>query len=386
VTGATGFLGGALARQLIAAGHHVVALVRSPHKADALRAIGDGTDPGFGAALSDSTGPGPGPGRGPGGSPRLTIVQGDITDRASVRLAMAGAAPGPAPPADAATSASATSASAASVAASDTTIVDGVFHCAAWYKIGEADAAAAERTNVDGTRNVLEIMRELRVRKGVYTSTLAIFSDTHGEEKDESYVYDGPFLSVYERTKWRAHYEVALPLIRDGLPLVITQPGAIYGPDDTSGLRGFFRQYLQSQLLAVPAKTGFSWGYIDDVAHGHVLAMEQGRAGETYIVAGPSHTMAEALQFAEQITGIKAPGLRPSPTVMKAAAAVMRLVGGVAPLPKALAAETLRTLAGVTYFGSPDKARRELGYAPRPLIEGLRKTLEWETRLLQQHA
>ncbi len=216
LTGATGFLGGALARQLAAAGHQVTALVRDPAKAEAHLPAG------------------------------ITFVKGDITDKESMRAPMTGA--------------------------------DGVFHCAAWYKVGAsaAETATAERTNVGGTRNVLELMRELRIPKGVYTSTVAVFSDTDGREPDESYYHAGPFLSEYDRTKWRAHYEVAVPMAREGLPLVILQPGVIYGPGDTSGVRAAFVQYLQGKLAGIPAKTAFSWAHVDDVAQVHMVAMDRG--------------------------------------------------------------------------------------------------------------
>jgi len=320
LTGATGFLGGALARQLVAAGHQVTALVRTPAKADALRRLG------------------------------VTLATGDITDKASLRAPMTGA--------------------------------DGVFHCAAWYKVGE-DGAQAEAINVGGTRHVLEAMRDLRIPKGVYTSTVAVFSDTDGREVDESYFHSGPFLSEYDRTKWRAHYEVAGRLIRDeGLPLVIVQPGVIYGPGDTSGIRSAFVQYLQGKLAAIPAKTAFSWAHVEDVARGHVLAMERGRPGESYILAGPSHTMVEAFQIAHAITGIAPPSFHPPPGFMKAASVLMGAVHTIVPLTGQLSPESLRVLAGVTYLGSNAKARRELGYAPRPLAEGLRETLTHEMRLL----
>jgi nucleoside-diphosphate-sugar epimerase len=323
VTGATGFLGGELARQLVANGHEVVALVRTPAKADALRALGL----------------------------RVTLAPGDVTDAASLRAPMTG--------------------------------VDGVFHCAAWYKIGLEHGDTAERINVGGTRNVLHAMRDLRIPKGVYTSTLAVFSDTHGREVDETYFHHAdPFLSEYDRTKWLAHYEVALPLMREGLPLVIVQPGAIYGPGDTSGLRTMFLDYLHRRLPAIPAKTAFSWGYIEDVAQAHILAMEKGRVGESYIICGPSHTLTEVFALAERITGIPAGRLHPSPGLLKTAAKVMGVIGKISPfeLPTMLTAEALRVLAGVTYLGSNAKARRELGYAPRSLEAGLRRTLEHEMR------
>jgi nucleoside-diphosphate-sugar epimerase len=259
--------------------------------------------------------------------------------------------------------------------------VDGVFHCAAWYKVG-VDPASAQRINVDGTRHVLETMGELGIGKGVYTSTVAVFSDTEGRLVDESDYHAGPFLSEYDRTKWKAHYEVAVPLIAAGLPLVIVMPGAIYGPGDTSALRALFVQYLQGRLAAVPARTAFCWAHVEDVARAHILAMERGRTGESYIVAGPAHTMIEALQIAERLTGIRGPSLHPPPLVMKAASAVMGAVGALIALPPELTAEGLRVLAGVTYLGSNEKARRELGYVPRSLEDGLRTTLAHEQQQL----
>lgn len=326
LTGATGFLGGALAHQLAAAGHRVTALVRDPAKAQAM------------FAAPQAAG--------------VTFVRGDITDKESLRAPMTG--------------------------------VDGVFHCAAWYKVGVSadETATAERTNVGGTRNVLELMRELRISKGVYTSTVAIFSDTEGREPDESYYHPGPFLSEYDRTKWRAHYDVAVPMAREGLPLVILQPGVIYGPGDTSGVRAAFVQYLQGKLAGIPARTAFSWAHVDDVARVHVLAMERGRTGESYIVAGPSHTMTEAFEMAREITGIAPPTFHPSPGLLKVASIIMGVVGAVIPLSGQMSAESLRVLAGVTYMGSNAKARRELGYDPRPLRDGLRETLTHEMRLL----
>src|SRR5207244_3025473 len=143
VTGATGFVGGRVVRQLIDAGHQVVVVVRNPAKAADLANLG------------------------------IEIHQGDVTDKESMRAPMQG--------------------------------VDGVFHIAGWYKIGVRDKSDGEKINVQGTRNVLELMRELGIPKGVYTSTLAVNSNTHGKLVDESYHYSGPHLSEYDRTKWVAH-------------------------------------------------------------------------------------------------------------------------------------------------------------------------------------
>jgi nucleoside-diphosphate-sugar epimerase len=259
---------------------------------------------------------------------------------------------------------------------------DGVFHIAGWYKVGARDKRPGQAINVGGTRNVLELMRELKVPKGVYTSTLAVSGDTHGALVDETYRHAGPWLSEYDRTKWEAHFEVALPLIHDGLPLVIVQPGLVYGPRDTSPLRPTLIEYLEGRLKRTPARCAYCWGHIEDTARGHLLAMEKGKAGETYIIAGEPHTLVEAFALAEAITGIKAPESHPSPRTMRMIARLMALVEKVKPVSESMSSENLRVLAGVTYLGSNAKARRELGFSPRPLEEGLRQTLEVEMAAL----
>ena len=307
VTGATGFIGGRVTRQLVDAGQEVVAIARNPERAKDLVSLG------------------------------VDVRPGDITDPDSLRCPMAG--------------------------------VDGVFHIAGWYKIGSKDRAEGERINVAGTRNVLTAMRDLGIRKGVYTSTLAVSSDTHGELVDETYRSDGPWLTEYDRTKWVAHYEVAEPMIRAGLPLVIVQPGVNYGPGDTSEIRPLIVRYLQRKLRALPKRTAYCWAHVDDTARGHLLAMEKGSVGQTYMLAGWPHTLIDAFDLAERITGIHAPRFHASPGLLRAMAAISR-------------SERLRVAAGVTYLGSNAKARRELGFAPRPLEEGLRETLRHEMRLL----
>ncbi len=320
VTGATGFIGGHVARQLISAGHQVTALVRHPANAQDLTKHG------------------------------IQFAPGDITDKESMRAPMTNA--------------------------------DGVFHLAAWYKVGARDKSAAAKINVGGTRNVLELMRDLGIPKGVYTSTLAVNSDTHGQIVDESYRFNGTHLSEYDLTKWRAHYEVALSMIQAGLPLVIVQPGVNYGPGDTSAIGNALRDYLRGRLPLVPDQVAYCWAHVEDTARGHILAMEKGRAGESYIIAGPPCTLVDALQLAEQITGIKAPRMKGSPGMLRMMAGVMGVVEKLAPVPENFASETLRVSAGATYLGSSAKAERELGFKARPLAEGLRETLAHELKQL----
>ncbi len=302
VTGATGFIGGRVATQLIEAGHEVIAPVRTPAKAKDLADLG------------------------------VTVVQGDVTGKESMLESMTG--------------------------------VDGVFHLAGWYKLGVRDKSMGASINVDGTRNVLELMKELNIPKGVYTSTLAVNSNTRGHVVDESYRHedDGHWVSEYDHTKWRAHYEVAEPMVRAGLPLVIVMPGLVFGPGDTSTIHETFVQYLQRKLPMVPEKTTYCWAYVDDIARGHILAMEKGKPGENYIIAGPEARVVEVL-------------------ALRTMTAMMGVLEKIVPVPATYSAEGLRVLTA-TYLGSNEKARRELGYTLRPLEEGLRETLYYEMRQL----
>ena len=173
--------------------------------------------------------------------------------------------------------------------------VDGVFHIAGWYKVGQRDKREGARVNIDGTRNVLELMLELAIPKGVYTSTLGVNGDTGGQLATEAYPLARRQLSEYTRTKTEAH-RLALQAIAQGLPLVVVMPGLIYGPADTSDVRATLLQYLDRKLPMIPKRTAFAWAHVDDIAAAHILAMDKGTPGETYIIGGPVHTMVEAMR------------------------------------------------------------------------------------------
>jgi nucleoside-diphosphate-sugar epimerase len=198
---------------------------------------------------------------------------------------------------------------------------------------------------------------------------------------DESYHFDGQHLSEYDRTKAAAH-DIALAFIAEGLPLVIVQPGLIYGPGDAGPSHDFIAQYLTRKLPMIPQDTAFCWAHVDDVARGHILAMEYGRVGESYFLAGPAHTAIEALKMAEKITGVPGPTLTAPPAMLKAMSAVTSLVERVIPLPDMYSSEYLRVSAGVTYIGDNAKARHELEWKPRSLDDGLAETLLAEMKNL----
>jgi dihydroflavonol-4-reductase len=315
LTGGTGFIGRHLARQLRAEDHEVVALVRDLTRAGDLASLG------------------------------IELVAGDVVDPETLGAPMAG--------------------------------VDGVFHVAGWYRVGARDTSAAERVNVAGTRNVLEAARAAGVPKVVSTSPIAVFGHTAGQVVDEDYRHDGPWISEYDRTKWAAHYQVAVPMAEAGLPLVIVQPGLVYGPNDESQVGVVLRDYLRRRLPARPAQAG-CWSHVEDVAAGHILAMERGRVGESYVLGGECAPWTQVLELARDITGIRPPRLTLPPFLARLSSILLRPVAAVLPLPATYHPETLRVAAGTVYWASDAKARRELGWNPRPLREGLAETLRAE--------
>ncbi len=320
ITGATGFIGGVVAKKLREAGHEVVALVRNVEKAAPLKELG------------------------------VQISKGDITERDTIGPAMEG--------------------------------TDGVFHIAAWYKVGERPGGAAQKINVDGTRNVLSVMKELGVPKGVYTSSLVVYGDTHGRLVDETYRTGDEPLSEYERTKRIAQFDIAEKLIQEGLPLTIVLPGLVYGPGDTSSTADFVRRYLQRKLPLLISGTSYCWGHVEDIADGHIAAMEKGKPGQAYNLAGPVHSMVEGIQFAEKVTGVRPPRMIVSGSTARFFSGMMKPIESVFPVPSLFSSETLRVTAGVTYLGSNGKAKKELGLNLRSLEEGFPDELHYEMHRL----
>lgn len=311
VTGGTGFLGRRLIAALLAHGDEVVSLVRTFDRARSL-------------------------------PPEVRTVAGDISRPATMRVGMRGA--------------------------------DVVFHAAAWHRLGvrPKDAERLARTNVAGTRAVLELAGELGVPNIVYTSTVAVYGDTGGELADETWRPSGAqFESVYERSKYQAHFEVAVPLQDQGLPLTIVCPGVIYGPGDTSQLGRLLRQYARRRLpVMLGAESAFTWAHVDDIAAGQRLAAERGLAGETYILAGPALSYREFFAAAERATGLPAPRLWLPAGLVRLLAHSLQ---GVRPS----LAEMLRSFTGVSYLARSDKAQRDLGWQARPVQAGLPETVAW---------
>ncbi|HEX3737148.1 MAG TPA: NAD-dependent epimerase/dehydratase family protein [Solirubrobacterales bacterium] len=320
VTGGTGFIGGALVRQLRARGDDVVALVRTRSKATALEELG------------------------------CTLVAGDLNDEPAIRSGMEGC--------------------------------DAAIHAAAVYEVGipAGERRSMREANVGGTERVLGAALEAKIAKVVYVSTVGIFGNTNGQIVDESYEHQGEFLSEYEKTKWEAH-QVAKRLIGEGLPCVIVQPGGVYGPGDTSSVGALLDQFLSGKMPLIPfPDLGMCLSHVEDIAGGIILALDKGTAGETYIISGPATTVREAIGVVAAETGRKAPRHALPTGLMKMLMPIGPLVGKVMGQPPNLR-ELIASADGVTFWADHEKATRELGYRPRGLEEGLRATLEAEGKL-----
>ena len=319
VTGGTGFIGGAVVRQLRARGDDVVALVRTPAKATELEELG------------------------------CTLVRGDLNDERAIRAGMEGC--------------------------------DAVIHAAAVYEVGipASQRQSMQEANVGGTERVLGAALEAQIAKVVYVSTVGIFGNTNGQIVDESYEHQGKFLSEYEKTKWEAH-QVAKRLIGEGLPCVIVQPGGVYGPGDTSSVGQLLNQFLEGKMPLIPfPDLGMCLTHVEDIAGGIILALDKGVAGETYVISGPVTTVREAIGIVAAETGKKAPKHALPTGLMKLMTPIGPVVGKIMGQPPNLR-ELITSGDGVTFWASYDKAARELGYAPRDMETGLRQTLEADER------
>ena len=321
VTGGTGFIGGAVVRQLRGRGDEVVCLIRNPAKATAVVELGCET------------------------------VAGDLGDVEAIRKGMEGC--------------------------------DAVIHAAAIYEVGipVSQREAMRDANVGGTERVLGAARDAKIPKVVYVSTVGVFGDTGGRVVDETYEHPAKdFTSCYEETKWEAH-QVAKRLIAEGLPCVIVQPGGVYGPGDTSSIGELLNQFLSGKMPLMPfPELGICLSHVEDIAAGILLGLDKGKPGEAYVISGPATTVREAIGVVADVTGKKAPKRAIPVPLMKAMIPIGPLVGKLMSQPPNLR-ELISSADGVTFWASYDKAKRELGYEPRGLEEGLRATLEAEGRL-----
>ena len=191
----------------------------------------------------------------------------------------------------------------------------------------------------------------------------------------------GPdFLSCYDETKYLAH-QVALDRIAKGAPVVIVQPGGVYGPDDHSAVGDLIDRFVAGKLPAmVFGDLGFNLVHRDDVVAGVLLALDKGVPGQAYILGGEVTTMRGMIETLAGIVDRKPPRMNMPVTVLRVSRPLGPVMGPALGFPPNFG-ELISASDGVTYWARHDKAMRELGYAPRSLEQGLRDTLAAEGKL-----
>jgi len=316
VTGGTGFIGSSIVRALLAAGWTVRALVRP------------GSDMRNIAGLD------------------IEIAEGDVTDPVSLQRAISGCKV--------------------------------VFHAAALYSFWVRDPGLIYRVNVDGTKNVLTAAKRAGIERIVYTSSVAALAVPEGRTPvtEETPIDPRKIIGDYKRSKYEAE-QLALRFARDGLPVVIVNPTFPVGPRDVKPTPTG-RTILDFLNRRIPAymETGMNVVDVENVATGHLLALEKGRVGERYILGGENMTMVELLQLLSEITGIPAPRVRlpyyPILGLSYLNAAWCRMTGCT---PR-MTPDTIRMSRHYMYY-DPGKAIRELGLPQTPPRTALQKAVEW---------
>jgi dihydroflavonol-4-reductase len=316
VTGATGFVGSAVARALVHSGWPVRVLVRSGSDRCNLRGL------------------------------PVEIAVGDLTDRASLAQAIA-----------------------------DCTAL---FHVAADYRLGTREPAQLYRANVEGTGNILDAARHAGVERMVYTSSVATIGlpadGAPGEEETSVAVTD--MIGHYKRSKFLAE-QLVRESAQTGFSVVIVNPSTPVGPGDVKPTPTG-QLVLDAACGRTPAyvDTGLNIVHVDDVAAGHLLAFHRGRAGERYILGGEDMTLREILAQIAQLVGRKPARIRlPHAALLPVAfvaEAFARASGGAT----RITVEGVR-MSRKRMFYSSAKAIRELGYRSRPAVEALDDAVQW---------
>lgn len=322
VTGASGFVGANLVRELVEQGHRVSALVRPDSDLRGVRGV------------------------------EFAPVRGDLSDRQLLKKAMQGC--------------------------------DWCFHVAASYHLWLRNYKPMYAANVDGTRNVLEAAGLAGCSRIIYTSTVGCIGlpkEHRGQvtPSDESAVARlEDMTNHYKRSKWLAE-EIAVKLVAKGLPIVIVNPSAPIGPRDVkpTPTGQVIVDFLNRQMPAY-LDTGLNWVHVRDVVQGHILAAKHGRFGERYLLgsAEGNWTMRETFAVLEELTGIPAPKWRVPHALALMAAHVCEPIAWLTGRPPKAPLAGVR-MAKYKMFFNPSKAIELLGLPQTPPKQAFADAVEW---------
>jgi dihydroflavonol-4-reductase len=316
VTGASGFVGSAVARKLAARGFRVRVLVRASSPR---------------TNLSDFPN---------------EIAEGDMRDAASMTRAAQGARY--------------------------------LFHVAADYRLWSRDPEEIVRNNLEGTRATMQAALAAGVERVVYTSSVATLKPLDGKAADETSRHtEASAIGAYKRSKVVAERLVEDMVRGQGLRAVIVNPSTPIGPRDVKPTPTG-RIIVEAATGRMPAflDTGLNLAHVDDVAEGHLLALNRGKIGESYVLGGTDVSLKEMLGAIAAITGRKAPRFQMPRLPLYPLAHLAEAIASITGKEPFLTADALN-MAKYHMFFSSDKAVRELGYTYRPYTEGLTDAVAW---------
>jgi dihydroflavonol-4-reductase len=252
-----------------------------------------------------------------------------------------------------------------------------VFHLAADYRLWSKNPNELYSSNVDGTRNLLEAAAGARVERIVYTSTVGCIGlPAEGSGDERTPVSIDAMAGHYKRSKWLAE-QVALEKASAGLPVVIVNPTAPVGDHDwkPTPTGKIIVDFLRDKLPAF-VDTGLNLVDVRDTAIGHLLAAEKGRLGERYILGCENFTLEQILGRLSSLSGKPAPTLKIPYAIAYAAGATTTALAWVTGKPPLAPLEGVR-MARKKMFVTHAKAARELGFAPRPVEDALKRAIDW---------
>jgi len=261
---------------------------------------------------------------------------------------------------------------------------DWCFHVAASYHLWLRNYTPMYEANVDGTRNVLEAAGKNGCRRIVYTSTVGCIGLPKIENtviipaNEQRTISPEQLTNHYKRSKWQAE-EVAVKLVREGLPIVIVNPSAPVGPRDVkpTPTGQLIVDFLNRKLPAY-LETGLNWVHVRDVAVGHILAAEKGSIGERYILGNMqgNWTMEETLRVLQEITGIPAPKMKIPRWVALTAGHINEAFAKVTGIPPKVPLAGVRMAKYKMWF-DPTKAVQHLSMPQTPPKQALADAAEW---------